>query len=403
MKSLVALIVGVQLLAALPASAADVSSLANQASLRHYASESGAPVDVNAMEALVADMPDSPAFYFIALAQDPPEGADVVASDILTVLQSGTVVVVGPTDLGAVSSDFTNAQLSDALDASITLFDTSYVEGFREFADTLTAQKPASGSAGRGGLVILLLVIGFAAIVVVVLRRGKKSDEQIQQRRLTEARSEIRAQLDAVANRILELNDQIDVAGNDEATGYYRAAASTFDEIRDSFDQAQSLSTLESISARLDVARWQLEAADAITEGRPVPEKPEERTAACFFDPTHRGGTEKATITTPAGSQTVSVCGDCAERLRKGEQPTPRQVRVDGRRTPIPMAPPSHGGAGVDLAGVFQMVVAGMGAAAQYRRSRGRVRPTRTGTSRVRATRPVRRSAPRGRARRRRS
>jgi hypothetical protein len=408
LRRLVALVIATQLLVAVPASATDVASLADQAALRHYATEEGVPVDVNAMEAFVAELPAGTAFYFVALAEDPSGGADVVANDILTALQTGTVIVVSPTDLGAASSDYTNVQLSGALDASLTLFDTSYVEGFRAFADTLMDAAPAEGPSGSGGTVILLLLLGAVVLVVVIaLRRGKKNDEEIQQGRLTEARSEIRTQLDAVANRIVELNDQIDVADNEEATGHYREAAATFDDIRDSFEQANSLSDMESIARRLDHARWQLEAADAITEGRPIPEEPTERSTACFFDPTHRGGTEEATITTPAGSQTVSVCHDCAERLRKGEQPTPRQVSVDGRKVPVAMAPRSHGGAGVDVAGIFQMLVAGMGAAAQYRTSRRRVTPTartrRASASRTRASRAVRSSVPKGRARRRRS
>jgi hypothetical protein len=411
-RLLVFLLAGLTLLA-VPALAADVTSLSDQAALRHYAVESGAPVDVNAMEAMVAQLPESPSFSFIALAEDDPQGADLVASDILTALGEGTVVVVSPTDLGAVSSDYSNAQLSDALDASLDVFDTSYVDGFRVFANTLLeADASPSGSSssgsstspggGVGGYVVLLLIAGLIVIVVVAIRRGKKSDEQVQQRRLSEAREEIQGQLDAVANRILELSDQVQVAEKDEATGYFRDASATFDDVKGTFEKATSLTELEDISIRLDKARWQLEAADAVTEGRPAPPEPEERRIACFFDPTHKGGTEEATITTPAGSQTVSVCHACAERLRNGDAPSPRSVPVNGRRVPVPMAPASHGGSGIDLASMFQVVVAGMGAAAQYRTSRGRVIPTRTATPTTgRAS--TRRSRPTGRARRRRS
>ncbi len=411
MKRLLIGAVAALMLAAVPALAADVTSLADQAALRHYAIEDGAPVDVNAMEAMVAQLPSSPDFYFIALASDSPDGADLVASDILADLPSGTVIVVSPTDLGAVSSDYSNAQLSGALDASLDVFDTSYVEGFGVFADTLLqadaspSGSSSSGSSAGGGLVVLVIVAGLIVIAVIAIRRGKKSDEQVQQQRFAEARSEIQGQLDAVANRILELSDQVQVAANDQATGYFRDASATFDDVTDTFEKATSLAEFENISTRLDKARWQLEAADAITEGRPVPTEPEERRTACFFDPTHKGGIEEATITTPAGSQTVSVCHSCAERLRKGEAPTPRSVPVNGRRVPVPMAPASHGGGGIDLASMFQVIVAGMGAATQYRTSRGRVVPTRTATRTTApaSARATRRSSPTGRARRRRS
>ena len=408
MKRFLVLLFAVLVLFAVPALAADITSLSDQAALRHYAIESGAPVDVNAMEAMIAQLPRNPSFYFIALAQDDPQGADLVASDVLNVLGEGTVIVVSPTDLGAVSSDYSDAQLSDALDVSLAVFDTSYVEGFKAFADALVQVdaspegSSSTSSGGVGGYVVLLLIAGLVVIVVIAVRRGKKSDEQIEQRRLTEARSEIQGQLDAVANRILELSDQVQVAGNDEATGYFRDASAVFDDVKNTFERAASLTDLEDISTRLDKARWQLEAADAVTEGRPVPPEPEERRTACFFDPTHTGRTEEATITTPAGSQTVSVCHACAERLRSGDTPSPRSVPVNGRRVPVPMAPPSHGGGGIDMASVFQVIVAGMGTAAQYRTSRGRVTPTR---ATVRTTRrPSTARSPRtGRARRRRS
>lgn len=414
MRAIVLLVIGLQALLMQSALAVDTTSLADQAAFRHYAIEEGAPVDVDAMEQLVTDLPDTPALYFVALVEDPPEGADTVARDILAALPGGTVVVVAPTDLGAVSSDFSDVQLGDALDAAIDLFDTSYVEGFRAFADSLASTTPAtvpSGSAGGGGLIPIAVVVVVIGIVAVAIWRGKRGDEKIERRRIEEVRNEIKTQLDAIANRIIELSDQVSVAANDEATEHYRAATATFDAAQDAFEAADTLAALEGLPDRLDRARWQLEAADAITEGRAVPPEPQDHPSSCFFDPTHRGGTEEATITTPAGTKTVSVCRDCAEKLRNGEQPTPRDILVGGRRVPAPMAPRSYGGGGLDWMDVFQMAVAGMGTAAQYRsrssrrvgsvRSRSIRRATATPRSRTSARRSAS-TAPKGRARRRR-
>ncbi len=417
MKRLLVWIVAVLiLLAPTAATAADTADLADQAGFRHYAVEEGAPVDTNAMERLIGDLPASPVLYFIALADDPSDGADIVARDILNALPGGTLVVVAPSDLGAVSTEFSDATLNEALDASIDLFDTSYVDGFRAFAEelvtatvvvTTTAAPESSGGGGTGILIPVVLIGGVVLLVLVLTRRGRKSDEKIQHRRLTEARAEIKTQLDTVANRILELSDQVSVADDDEATGHYRSATATFDEVQGAFEKAQTLADLEQLSDRLDTARWELEAADAITEGRPVPPEPEDHPAACFFDPNHRGGIEEASITTPAGSKTVSVCHDCAERLRRGEQPKPRDIIVNGRRVPAPMAPRSHGGGGFDWMNVFQMVVAGMGTAAQYRNRSPRRRmslplPTRSPrrATATRSPKPTRSIT--GRARRRR-
>ena len=406
------LLVGLVLVPSIAVLAADAGSLADQAAFRHYAIEEGAPVDVDEMERFVGGLADTPAFYFIALAEDPAEGADVVARDILTALPGGTVVVVTPGDLGAVSTDFSEGALNDVLDASIDRYDTNYVDGFRAFAEALASAPVATttGSSGGGSgiLIPVLLIGGVIVLVVVLMRKAKKGDEGIQQRRLVEARTEIKTQIDAVANRILELSDQVSLADNDVATEHYRAATATFDEAQGAFEQAQTLGKLEELSDRLDHARWQLEAADALTEGRPVPPEPQDRRASCFFDPAHRGGTEEATITTPAGTKAVNVCHDCAERLRRGDQPKPRDIVVDGRRVPAPMAPRSHGGGGLDWMNVFQMVVAGMGTAAQYqsrspRRSLGSVGRSARSTvvSRQKTAQPPRRPVT-GRARRKR-
>ncbi|GBE22127.1 MAG TPA: hypothetical protein ENH00_05930 [Actinobacteria bacterium] len=419
MRVVAVIVLGLQVLLMQSALAADTTSLADQAAFRHYAIEEGAPVDVDAMEQLVTDLPDTPALYFVALAEDPPQGADVVARDILTALPGGTVIVVTPTDLGTVSSDFSDGQLSDALDAGIDLYDTSYVEGFRAFANVLTGAPmitaTAAGSSGGGGagvLVPVLLIGGVIVLVVVLMRKGKKGDEEIERRRVEEARDEIKTQLDAIANRIIELSDQVSITANDEATEHYRAATTTFDAAQGAFESADTLAALEDLSDRLDRARWQLEAADAISEGRSAPPEPQDRPSSCFFDPAHRGGTEEGTITTPAGVKIVSVCHECAEKLRNGERPRSRDILVGGRRVPAPMAPRSHGGGGLDWMDVFQMAVAGMGTAAQYRSRSPR---RRVGSSRSRSIRrtaviprsrvSVGRSAPSkmtGRARRRR-
>lgn len=385
--------------------AADAVDVASQVEFRGYYLDDGVPADVNDMERLMVDLPDTPAFYFVALADDPIEGADIFARDVLDRLPGGTVAVVSPHDLAAVSSDYSDEELNGALDESIKLFDTSYPDGFRAFANALSAMPtsttavPAAGTSsgtssggGSGILVPLLFIGGFVLLVVFLVRRGKRSDEKVQEKRLAEARKEIRTQLDAIANRILELNDQIRLADNDEATAHFRDASATFDAAQDEFEKATTLVALETLSDRLDHARWQLEAADAITEHREVPPEPKDRPASCFFDPTHRGGTEEATITTPAGSKTVSVCHDCAEKLRRGEKPVPRDIIVGGKRVPAPMAPRSHGGGGFDWMNVFEVVVAGMAAKAQYRnraprRSLGSMGGSRRTTPRRSSTR----------------
>jgi hypothetical protein len=142
-----------------------------------------------------------------------------------------------------------------------------------------------------------------------------------------------------------------------------------------------------------------------------VPAPPEtEKPPACFFDPTHGAGTEEAELKTAAGSQKVWVCAADAEKLRRGEAPTPRTIPMGPGQVPAPQAPRSHGGMGLDWLDVFSVIVGGMGNGVPYdwggsrpRTQRFPIRlPSRSGSpGQASAPRsPARASRPKGRARR---
>jgi hypothetical protein len=145
-----------------------------------------------------------------------------------------------------------------------------------------------------------------------------------------------------------------------EDNTYLEQASATYTEASDTFEEAADLRALEQLSDRLDEARWQLDAAEAISHGRPAPArpKPEER-HACFFDPTHPGPFEDAEIRTASGERVVKVCAADAERLRRGREPEPRMIEVEGRRIPAAAAPRSYGGGGIDLGSVFSVILGG--------------------------------------------
>ncbi len=169
-----------------------------------------------------------------------------------------------------------------------------------------------------------------------------------------------------IANEILDLADKVTLSEQDQAEEYFRTASATFQTAQEQLDQATTLAELERLSDQLDTTRWQLEAAEAVVEGRPVPPEPDDRPNSCFFDPTHRAGVEEAKIETAAGTKTVSVCPECAGKLRRGEQPKPRDILVGGRRVPAPMAPRSHGGGGFDWMGAVAVILSGMAQGSSY-------------------------------------
>lgn len=209
-------------------------------------------------------------------------------------------------------------------------------------------------------MVIGGVIGGLVLLAWYATRKGKKSALASRDRAITEAKAEIRAQLDAMANTILEITDIVNATTESQDDTYLRQASATFTEADDAYAVASDLRALEALSDRIDEARWQLDAAAAIAHGKPVPPQPvKEQRYVCFFDPTHGNASETAQITTPAGTQTVRVCAADAEKLRRGTQPQPRMIDVGGRRVPAPMAPRSYGGGGFDWLDIFSVFTGG--------------------------------------------
>ncbi len=411
-RSLTLIVLLLVLVLTLPAGtawAADPADVADQADPRGYYIESGSGVDFAVMEDLVARVANSETrFYFVALADDPPEGTDEFAESVLVLLDEGaTVVVISPGEIGARSDDFSSAELDGAADAALSDSEGSFEADFRVFAESLvavtagttvptptTAGSSSGGStdSGGGGIFIFLAVVaGVIALVYFMTRRSAKQAKQAAGQRLEEAKQEIREQLDVIANEILDLADRVTLSEQDRAEEYFRTASATYQEAQDQLDKAASAAELERLSDQLDTTRWQLEAAEAVVEGRPIPPEPEDRPNSCFFDPTHRAGVEEAKIETAAGTKTVSVCRECAGELRRGEQPKPRDIMVGGRRVPAPMAPRSYGGGGFDWMGAVAVILSGLAQGSSYdfgRRPRrspglgGLIFPSSTGSRR---------------------
>ena len=209
---------------------------------------------------------------------------------------------------------------------------------------------------------MLVIVGGMVLLVWIAIRKGKTSAIKSRDNQITEAKKEIRAQLDAMANTILEITDVVNATPENQDDTYLRQASATYTLARGAYAASMDVNALEALSDQLDEARWQLDAAAAIANGKPVPpQPPKEQRYVCFFDPTHGNATETAQITTPAGTQTVRVCAADAQKLRQGTQPQPRMIDVRGRRVPAPMAPRSYGGGGFDWLDVFTILAGGMG------------------------------------------
>ena len=400
------------LLVPLAAASTEVSEIVDQLVLRHYYLEEGVEASIDDMEELVGTYTD---VHFVALAGEIDAGSDSLAADLLAAIETGTVIVVTPTEAGAASSEHDDASLAAALDAASERAGDSDVEYFEVFAGALPEPAPPppvepNEPAQGFPLVAVVIVVGVIALIGVIVWRGNRKRSEADAAELEGARLEIRQQMDVIANRILEMGDDPRVADHAEAMSHFRLGSETFQDAESRLAAAISLSQFEDLSDDLDRARWELETAAALATGRPLPAPPEnEKPPACFFDPTHGAGTEEAELKTAAGSQKVWVCAADAEKLRKGEAPAPRTIPMGPGQVPAPQAPRSHGGMGLDWLDIFSVIVGGMGNGVPYDWGGSRPRtqgprfrlPSRGGS--VGTSSAPRSSAPRPKGRARRS
>lgn len=315
-------------------------------------------------------------FFVVLLDDNPSGGATTFAAAVVDRIGEGTVLVLSASEEGIDSTEFDQASLEDALDAGFAASnsggDAAYVDAVVASLTGATVPGTSSGGGSKAGLFIMLGFIGLLVLLVWwAIRRQRNATAQSEERMITEARKEIKSQLDSMANTILDISDQVSLSDTKEDNQYLEQAGATYGTALEEYEQARDLQSLEAMSDRLDEARWQLDAAAALAYGREIPPQPEKEVRhQCFFDPNHAEATEIADITTPAGTKKVRVCKADADKLRAGQQPSPRMIQVGGRRVPAPMAPRSHGGGGLDWLNVFSVVLGGMAQKRSYDWSR---------------------------------
>lgn len=225
-------------------------------------------------------------------------------------------------------------------------------------------------------LVVPLLLIGVILFIGFSLMRSSLRQRRAGSMRLDEARDEIRQQMAAIANEILDFSYRTDLETDPKALEWFRSASGVYDRAELRLKQSGGFHELEELSKELDRARWELEAAEALIEGREPPPEPKDPTqrSSCFFDPTHKAATEFAEMQTPVGTRVVGVCADCAATLRKGSSPAPREITVAGKKVPAPQAPAAYGGGGFGALGPVSMLVPGGSGSVEMDWSRGRRR-----------------------------
>ncbi len=226
---------------------------------------------------------DGGALSVVVLSAEPPSGATTFADGVLDNLPSGagTILVVGPESVGWASAGdtWTNRQLDAALD--VALSGTTSNDVVTRFVGALL-DPPSSGSSG------LWLFLGFGIVVAGAFALFSAGASRRQRTRAAGQVEKLRAaaqlQIDAIANDILDFEDEVRLSDNAEAQEAFAAAVDTYTDASDRLGAMTSGRAIVELDTELDLAVWRLDSVEAILDGKPLPEKPSPPPYASLLD-----------------------------------------------------------------------------------------------------------------------
>ena len=291
MTPLAGLVLLTIILGAGSASAADAGSVADAAAESGFYIERGTSIsESDATEIVTAARNNGSRFYLVVLDDTPAGGNTTFAEAVYDDLgvSSGTILVLSSDDVGWVSEGegFTEADLFSAADYAIeaggsdAAFAANFVVGL--FGEPLTATTAApsaaaaeSGGGGSGFLWFVIIIVGVGLLLWWLARRSRRQTVNAAAEQMVKARMAVQKQVDAIANDLLDMEDEVRVANNDEVDRFYNEAGETYRNVTERLQTVETPQHLLELSNDLDVAIWQLDCAEALLDGKPKPPRPE--------------------------------------------------------------------------------------------------------------------------------
>lgn len=320
---------------ACPALAADAEDVATVVADTGVYVESGASADASRVGELVSAIrSEGERISFVALSDEPIGGATTFADAVYDRFGEGVVVVVSPLSVGwsGTTEVFTDAELDAAVDAGLDAETDGEV--FELFTETLLGvavpgapattapgsaepEAAATSSSGGGSSVLIWLVVIAAGIGLFLFWRSRQNKTKGPRLdpRLAEAKQAVQKQIDALANDIIDMEDEVRVADNEQADDYYEKAGITYGEVTDAFPAANTPEAVLELSNKLDVAIWQLDCAEAVLDGKPLPPRPEPKRLPAP-EPAASAGAPA-----PSGSSTLPPRPDYSRRSSRRSSP----------------------------------------------------------------------------------
>jgi hypothetical protein len=181
-------------------------------------------------------------------------------------------------------------------------------------------------------------------------RRRRREQELAGQDRWRVARRLVDEDVTVLGEQLAELH--VDTLADDlghEAAHHYRRALEHYDQAKALLAASRTAEEVVAIEQVVADARYHRAAVLAVRDGEPVPQRRE----PCFFDPRHGPSMQDVDWAPPGGTpRAIGVCAADARRLRAGDEPLVRLVRVGDRWVPWHLSSGIHGAieAGVELA-----------------------------------------------------
>lgn len=244
----------------------------------------------NATEQLVSDAvfegrADGGRLYIVVLAEEPPGGAPTFSDSVLDLLDGdGYVVTVAPDTVGfAGDGSFWSAdEMNTSIDVSLSGESDDAV--VRQFISTLTgrpagggdpATDPDTGEPSGGGIPILWVLLVGGAVIAIWVFAGRRNREKQLAGRMEKVKSLANEKLDAVANDILEMEEEVAVSDNVEVKEHYQRASAMYSQAMEDTARSTTIKEMLDVSEELDLAIWELDCAEALLDGKPKPAKPQ--------------------------------------------------------------------------------------------------------------------------------
>jgi len=268
--------------------AADASTVADAARESGFYLDSGVSVtEDDATRIVTGARNNGSRFHLVVLDDTPPRGnaafAEAIFEDLA--IPDGTVVVLSPEGIGWVTEGdgFTEDAMSTALDfansegGNDAEYSANFVAGLvgTSLPTENGSETTADSSSGGGFIWFVLIIAGVGLLVFWLIRRSGQQTVNAAAEQMAKARMAVQQQVDAVANDILDIEEEVRVSDNSEVDQFYNDAGATYQRVTEQLLEAESPQQVLELSNDLDTAIWQLDSAEAVLDGNPKPPRPE--------------------------------------------------------------------------------------------------------------------------------